>query len=113
MAIAFLLGACGGLGPRTIPADQIDYSNAIGEASKQQVLLNVVKLRFSDLPSFVSVSQLVAGYQLSGNASLAAQLSNIGNLSQSGGQPGGGHIGRHVQRQSDRHLHAAGGCGLR
>jgi hypothetical protein len=46
VAIAFLLGGCGGLGPRTIPADQIDYSNAIGEASKQQVLLNVVKLRF-------------------------------------------------------------------
>ena len=85
VAIAFLLGGCGGLGPRTIPADQIDYSTAIGEASKQQVLLNVVKLRFSDLPSFVSVSQLVAGYQLSGNASLAAQLSNIGNLSQSSG----------------------------
>ena len=61
VAIAFLLGGCGGLGPRTIPADQIDYSNAIGEASKQQVLLNVVKLRFSDLPSFVSASQVVAG----------------------------------------------------
>ena len=85
MAIAFLLGACGGLGPRTIPADQIDYSNAIGEASKQQVLLNVVKLRFSDLPSFVSASQVVAGYQLSGNASLAAQVSNVGNLSQEAG----------------------------
>ena len=82
VAIAFLLGGCGGLGPRTIPADQIDYSNAIGEASKQQVLLNVVKLRFSDLPSFVSASQVVAGYQLSGNASLAAQVSNVGNLSQ-------------------------------
>ena len=85
MAIAFLLGGCGGLGPRTIPADQIDYSNAIAEASKQQVLLNVVKLRFSDLPSFVSASQVVAGYQLSGNASLAAQVSNFGNLSQQAG----------------------------
>ena len=82
MGIAFLLGGCGGLGPRTIPADQIDYSNAIGEASKQQVLLNVVKLRFSDLPSFVAASQVVAGYHLSGNASLAAQISNLGNLSQ-------------------------------
>ena len=71
--------------PRTIPADQIDYSNAIGEASKQQVLLNVVKLRFSDLPSFVAASQVVAGYQLSGNASLAAQVSNVGNLSQNAG----------------------------
>ena len=85
VAIAFLLGGCGGLGPRTIPADQIDYSNAIGEASKQQVLLNVVKLRFSDLPSFVSASQVVAGYQLSSNASLAAQVSNVGNLSQEAG----------------------------
>ncbi len=87
VAIAFLLGGCGGLGPRRIPADQIDYSNAIGEAAKQQVLLNVVKLRFSDLPSFVSASQVVAGYQLSGNASLAAQVSNFGNLSlQAGNQ---------------------------
>src|SRR5262249_40916042 len=76
LVMAGLLASCGGLGPRTIPIDQVDYADAISDAGKRQVLLNVVKLHFGDFPAFVAVSQLVAGYQLSGNMTLAATLSN-------------------------------------
>lgn len=77
LALCLLLAACSGIGPRSIRSDQTDYSNAIGDAAKRQVLLNIVKIRYNDYPTFVTVSQLVAGYQLQGQATLAATLDNF------------------------------------
>ena len=77
LALCLALVACSGIGPRSIRSDQTDYANAIGDAAKRQVLLNIVKIRYNDYPTFVSVSQLVAGYQMQGQATLAATLDNF------------------------------------
>ena len=77
LALCLVLAACAGIGPRSSRSDQTDYANAIGDAAKRQVLLNIVKIRYNDYPTFVSVSQLVAGYQLQGQATLAATLDNF------------------------------------
>ena len=44
---------CTHLGPKTIPVDRFDYSSSIADSWKQQTLLNIVKLRYMDLPVFV------------------------------------------------------------
>jgi hypothetical protein len=64
------LTGCTSLGPATIRRDRNDFAEAIADAAKREVLLNIVKLRYADTPGLVSVNQLVAGYSLNGSATL-------------------------------------------
>jgi hypothetical protein len=57
-------GGCTHIGPGTVPVDRFEYSSTIAESWKQQTLLNVVKLRYFDLPVFVDVSSIVSGYSM-------------------------------------------------
>jgi hypothetical protein len=59
-----LLTACTHLGPRTVAMDRVDYSSTIADSWKQQTLFNIVKLRYMDLPVFVDVASIVAGYSM-------------------------------------------------
>ena len=52
-----MVAGCTHLGPTSIPVDRFDYSASIADSWKQQTLLNIVKLRYMDLPVFVSRSR--------------------------------------------------------
>ena len=58
--------------------DQVDYADAVGEAAKRQLLLNLVKLRYGDTPNFLTLSQLVAGYTVEGRLSLGGDFDRRG-----------------------------------
>src|SRR5271165_3120508 len=62
--LTFSVAACTSIGPGTVPHDRLDYASSIGNSWKEQTLLNIVKLRYADMPIFLEVSQVIAGYQL-------------------------------------------------
>jgi hypothetical protein len=73
-----------------VAVDRFDYSSAIADSWKQQTLLNIVKLRYMDLPVFVDVASLVSGYSMQTGVSVNGTLSSAnaiqGNYASIGGQ---------------------------
>jgi hypothetical protein len=89
LVCALALTGCQSFGPHTVAADRFDYSSAIADSWKQQTLLNIVKLRYLDLPVFVDVSSVVAGYSLQTGIGLGGMLST-GNAIQGNTLSGSG-----------------------
>jgi len=81
---------CTHIGPKTIPVDRFDYSTAVADSWKQQTLLNIVKMRYMDLPVFVDVASIVSGYSLQTGVSVGGTLSSTkavqGDFASVGGQ---------------------------
>ena len=67
---------CTNLGPRTVPRDRFDYNAAILDSWKQQTLLNIVRIRYADMPLFVEVASVVSGYTLEGSVSVAGTFAS-------------------------------------
>ncbi len=75
-AVSVLLTAgCVHVPPTTVVRDRFDYGQTVAESWKRQMLLNVVRLRYSDAPIFIDVTSIINSYTLAGNASASADLS--------------------------------------
>lgn len=66
LATLALIGhtGCSGIGPGTVVPSRFDYTAAIGDSWKQQMLINLVKVRYGDCLVFLDVSSVVSQYQL-------------------------------------------------
>lgn len=74
LILLLALGAagCASLGPRSIARDRLDYDRAIAESWKQQLLLNLVKIRYGDAPVFMEVASVISSYSLDTQVDLGA-----------------------------------------
>jgi hypothetical protein len=74
-------------GPRAVVPAQRGYNEAISSALDQQLLLNLVRLRYRENPLFLEFSSVVA--QFNRNASLGASLKLVnGGADESGASAG-------------------------
>lgn len=70
LAALTCLPGCVSLGPDKVPLDRTSYNSSITESWKQQILLNIVKIRYVEPLFFVDIGDIVAGYTLETGGSL-------------------------------------------
>lgn len=66
------------LGPRTIHSGRIRYNEAVKQSSEQQLLLNIVRLRYTDAPSSLALSSIADQRELAGNLGLTPFFTSAG-----------------------------------
>ena len=64
-----LMISCTHLGARVMPPDRIGYNKSIVNSELQQLLLNIVRLRYGDTPQFLSLNNIVSQFSFQGGVS--------------------------------------------
>ena len=75
---ALALGGCASMGPPSVARDRFDYVSAVSTSWKQQMLLNLLKVRYFDAPVFMDVASVINSYSLEGEVSFADQAAPLG-----------------------------------
>ncbi len=58
------------MGPKVVAQNRFDYSTVIERSWKEQMLLNMVRLRYLDPPFFLDVQQVISQYTFEGSGTI-------------------------------------------
>ena len=64
VVLVLFTASCTRVGPEMMYKDRFDYTAAVGDSWKEQVLLSIVRIRYSDWPKFVAVDQIITAYTM-------------------------------------------------
>ena len=67
---AALVGGCVSLGPTLLVGERLDYNLAVQRTNDEQLLLNLVRLRYRDTPHFLEVSSVSTQFNIAADAGL-------------------------------------------
>jgi hypothetical protein len=70
MVVPLLLAGCSTFGPATLQAHRLQYNEVVKRTTEEQLLLNIVRLRYTDTPSSLAVSTIAAQYEVTRNFQL-------------------------------------------
>lgn len=70
------LYGCLSIGPHTIVNDRFKYNQAIRDSWAEQMLGNMVAIRYGESPVFLNVSSVIAQYGLETSATLQGGINN-------------------------------------
>ena len=65
LALGLGLSGCTSLGPQTLDHARLQYNEVIKRTTEEQLLLNIVRLRYTDTPSSLAVSAIAAQFERS------------------------------------------------
>lgn len=82
--LTVLLSGCGTMGPASLKNDRDRYNQVVSCTGSEQMLMNLVKLKYRDSPSFLQVSSISTNRQWATTAGINAPLGDsiysAGNL---------------------------------
>ena len=87
--LLFTLLSCSSIGHHKVPTDSFNYNEVIGDASNQQMLLNLVRLRHYDVPVFLSINSVLTQYVYTGSLSADVTTANSGGFNNDSAGVGG------------------------
>lgn len=73
-ALVIALAACSPFGPTTIPAARFDYNQTIAQSWDEQLLLNLVRLRYRDTPQFLQIGSVLSRYTRTAGADVGVAV---------------------------------------
>ncbi len=74
LLLPLLFSGCVSLGPTTLKSERSNYNLAIQRTNDEQLLLNLVRLKYRDTPFFMEVSSVASQFTLSTTATASATL---------------------------------------
>jgi len=72
--LAVSLAGCTGLGPARVGIDRTDYTQRLRQSEKEQLLTNIVALRYGDAPMFLGVTSVISQYTRESSGELHAAI---------------------------------------
>ena len=72
--LLILISGCAAQGARRVPADRFDYNAAIAQSTREQMLLNIVRSRYLEVPVFLTVSSVLTQYEYDRSLGLGGVL---------------------------------------
>ena len=70
MLMALCVAGCSSFGPSALQQSRLQYNEVVKTTTEQQLLLNIVRLRYTDTPSSLAVSGIAAQFEVSKNFGL-------------------------------------------
>jgi hypothetical protein len=64
IALSGLVTGCASFGPPALQQSRLQYNEVVKTSTEEQLLLNIVRLRYTDTPSSLAVSSVAAQYEV-------------------------------------------------
>ena len=73
LVLLFCAG-CAAFGPSALETSRLQYNEVVKKTTEEQLLLNIVRLRYTDTPSSLAVSVIAAQFEVAKNFQLTPFL---------------------------------------
>src|SRR5512140_2232827 len=77
LATLLLAAGCATSGPVTVRRDRFNFNDAGAESTKEQILLNIVRLRYGEPIYFVDIGSMLSHYELSAGGRYSRYKSDL------------------------------------
>jgi hypothetical protein len=91
------VASCAGVGPHMVSRDRFDYTTAISDSWKSQMLVNMVKMRYGDSPTFLDVASVINQYSIESQVDLRLNWADPITAALTNSQSAGG-AARYIDR---------------